>query len=189
MNNVTEDLLLDLDAQLLESDVNEMLQGDKPLKEILTEILTWIEYKSRNEILTSILLYNNETSQLFDGAAPSLPDSYTRAIHGAKAGPVAGSCGTAAYFRKQVIVEDIARDPLWKEFKSYALVEDLRSCWSTPLFNENDELLGTFAVYYTEPRKPTDLDLALIDEISGITASAIEARPDEFHKMVWLNVQ
>ncbi len=188
MNQTSEDLLLDLDAQLLESDVNEMLQSEKHLKEILTEILNWIEYKSRNDIFTSILLYNKETCQLFDGAAPSLPDHYNRAANGIKAGPVAASCGTAAFRREQVIVEDIATDPLWKDFKSYALVEDLRSCWSTPLFNANDELLGTFAVYYTEPRKPTELDLALIDEIREITVSAIEARKEDYEKMIWLNV-
>lgn len=189
INQSTEDLLLDLDAQALQADVDTMLQSKKHLKDILAEILTWIEYKSKNDILTSILLYNNETSQLFDGAAPSLPDHYNRAVSGIKAGPVAGSCGTAAFFRKQVIVEDIAVDPLWKDFKSYALVEDLRSCWSTPLFNTNNELLGTFAVYYTQPRKPTETDLSLIDEISGITASAIEARREDFQKMVWMHIQ
>ena len=188
MDQTATDLLLDLDARMLETDVNKMLQSKKHLKEVLVEILTWIEYKSKNDVLTSILLYNRETNQLFDGAAPSLPDHYNRAASGIKAGPVAASCGTAAYFRKQIIVEDIATDPLWKEYRSYALAEDLRSCWSTPLFNANNELLGTFAVYYTQPRRPTEGDLALINEISGITAYAIEARKEDFDKMVWLNV-
>ena len=188
MSEFTEDLdlLSSLDLQLLETDVNSMLNSEKQLKEILNEILSWIEYKSRNDILTSILLYNNETTQLFSGAAPSLPDRYTKAINGNKAGPAAGSCGTAAFNRKQVIVEDIATDPLWKDYKSYALVEGLHSCWSTPLFNAHGELLGTFALYYTEARKPTEHDLELIEEIVEVTASAIEAREEEFKKIVGL---
>jgi len=188
MSEFTEDLdlLSSLDLKLLETDVKTMLNSEKQLKEILNEILSWIEYKSRNDILTSILLYNNETTQLFDGAAPSLPERYTKAISGNKAGPAVGSCGTAAFNRKQVIVEDIATDPLWKDYKSYALVEGLRSCWSTPLFNAHDELLGTFALYYTEARKPTDHDLELIDEIVEVTASAIEARENEFKNIVGL---
>jgi len=186
MSEFTGDLLESLDLQLLETDVKTMLDSEKHLKEVLNEILNWLEYKSRNDILTSILLYNNETTQLFDGAAPSLPERYSKAISGNKAGPAAGSCGTAAFTRKQVIVEDIATDPLWKDYKSYALVEGLRSCWSTPIFNANDELLGTFALYYTEARKPTEHDLELIEEIVEVTESAIEARKDDFKKMVGL---
>ena len=186
MSEFTEDLLSSLDLQLLETDVKTMLDSNKPLKEILNEILNWIEFKSRNDILTSILLYNNETTQLFDGAAPSLPDRYSKAISGNKAGPVAGSCGTAAFYRKQVIVEDIATDPLWKDYKSYALVEGLRSCWSTPIFNANGDLLGTFALYYKEPRKPTQRDLELIEEMVDLTASAIEVRQEDFIKMAEL---
>ena len=181
------DLLSSLDLQLLETDVKTMLDSEKQLKEILNEILNWIEYKSRNDILTSILLYNNETTQLFSGAAPSLPDRYSNTISGMKAGPVAGSCGTAAFSRKQVIVDDIATDPLWENYKSYALVEGLRSCWSTPIFNAEDELLGTFALYYTEARQPTVHDLELIDEIVDVTASATEEREEDFKKMIGSN--
>ena|SRR5258705_474514 len=186
MSEFIEDLISSLDLQLLETDVKTMLDSKKHLKEVLNEILNWIEYESRNDILTSILLYNNETNQLFDGAAPSLPDRYSKVISGNKAGPVAGSCGTAAFYRKQVIVEDIATDPLWKDYKSYALVEGLRSCWSTPIFNANGDLLGTFALYYKEPRKPTEHDLELIEEIVDVTASAIEEREEDFKKMIGL---
>src|SRR6188472_265728 len=186
MNPATEDLILSVDSQLLQADVEEMLDSKKELKEILTDIVTWIEYKSENDILTSILLYNKKTNQLFIGAAPSFPDNYNTAVNGFSAGPNAASCGTAAFTRKQVIVEDIATDPLWKDYKSYALVEGLRSCWSTPIFNAHDELLGTFALYYTEARKPTEHDLELIEEIVEVTESAIEARKDDFKKMVGL---
>jgi GAF domain-containing protein len=184
MSEFTEDLLSSLDLQLLETDVKSMLESKKPLKEVLNEILTWIEFESKSDILTSVLLYNNKTTQLFDGAAPSLPERYSKAISGSKAGPVAGSCGTAAFYRKQVIVEDIATDPLWKDYKSYALVEGLRSCWSTPIINANGALLGTFALYYKEPRKPTQRDLELIEEIVDVTTSAIEVREEDYMKMV-----
>jgi GAF domain-containing protein len=186
MSEFTGDLLESLDLQLLETDVKTMLDSEKNLEEVLNEILSWIEYRSRNNILSSILLYNNETTQLFVGAAPSLPERYSNAISGNKAGPAAGSCGTAAFNRKQVIVENIATDPLWKDYKSYALVEGLHSCWSTPIFNTKGELLGTFALYYTEARKPTDHDLELIEEIVEVTASAIETREKDFKNMVKL---
>src|SRR5436190_23956005 len=84
MSEFTGDLLESLDLQLLETDVKTMLDSEKHLKEVLNEILNWLEYKSRNDILTSILLYNNETTQLFDVAAPSLPERYRNAISGNK---------------------------------------------------------------------------------------------------------
>jgi len=186
MDNFDQDLLLSLNLQLLQSDVNAMIATEKDLKIILNEILKWIGYESKNDILTSILLYNKKTSQLYTGAAPSLPDRYCDAINGAKAGPVAGSCGTAAYFGKQVIVQNIATDPLWQDYKSLALVEGLHSCWSTPIFGANKELLGTFAIYYKEPRKPTPHDLQLIDEIVELTATAIESREKDFETIVGL---
>jgi len=186
MEHIGEDLLLSLNLQLLQSDVNEMLDGGKDLKEILNEILKWIGYESKNDIYTSILLYNKGTGQLFTGAAPSIPDRYNNLISGMKTGPVAGSCGTAAFFGKQVIVQDIATDPLWENYKSLALREGLRSCWSTPIFGTNKELLGTFAIYYKEPRKPTQHDLQLIDDIVELTAFAIESREEDFEKIVGL---
>ena len=184
MNDFDEDLLLSLNLQLLQSDVNAMLGSEKDLKEILDQILNWIEDESKNDILTSVLLYNKETSQLFTGGAPSLPQRYNNVISGLEAGPVAGSCGTAAFYGKQVIVEDIETDPLWENYKSYALPEGLHSCWSTPIFGSDKEMLGTFAIYYKEPRKPTEHDLQLIDEIVGLTAAAIETRKDDFEKIV-----
>ena len=60
MNPATEDLILKVDSQLLQTDVEAMLNSEKDLKEILTDIVTWIEYKSENDILTSILLYNKK---------------------------------------------------------------------------------------------------------------------------------
>lgn len=186
MSQVTEDLIQKVDSKLLQTDLEAILSTDKDLKEVLTDIVTWIEYKSENDILTSILLYNKKTNQLFIGAAPTFPDYYNTAVNGFSAGPNAASCGTAAFFRKQIIVEDIAIDPLWKDYKSYALSEDLRSCWSTPIFGESNELLGTFAVYYKEPRKPTQHDLKLIDELVGLTGSAIESRKEDYMKMTGL---
>ena len=186
MYQFDEDLLLSLNLQLLQSDVNAMLDSDKDLKAVLDQILNWIEAESKNDILTSILLYNKETNQLFTGAAPSLPDQYNRVISGLHAGPVAGSCGTAAHFGRQVIVEDIETDPLWENYKSYALPHGLHSCWSTPIFGAEKEVLGTFAIYYKEPRKPTEHDLQLIDEIVDLTAAAIETREEDFEKIVGL---
>src|SRR5262249_27833113 len=81
----------------------------------------------------SILLLGPDGLRLRHGAAPSLPKSYVDAIDGASIGPVAGSCGTAAYRNEPVIVGDIAADPLWADYRDLALPHGLRACWSTPV--------------------------------------------------------
>lgn len=179
-----DDQLLKLDIRILNSDIKIMLLTKAKLKDIFDKILQWLEQQSENEILTSILLYNKQTKQLFNGSAPSLPERYNEAIDGIKVEATAGSCGTAAFHKKQVIVEDVATDPLWNNYKTYALKEGLHACWSTPVLNKNGELLGTFAIYYKTPRKPSENDLILINEIAGITAMAIEARQSDFEKMI-----
>lgn len=88
-------------------------------------------------------------------------------------GPAAGSCGTAAYRREAVIVEDIARDPLWEDYREIALRNGLRACWSTPIFEEQQNLLGTFALYFQSPRLPSARDRELIEMATHTAAIAI----------------
>ena len=68
--------------------------------------------------LSSILLLDPKANQLRHGAAPSLPIKYIEAIDGLVIGPCVGSCGTAAYRAKPVIVSDIASDPLWADYRA-----------------------------------------------------------------------
>lgn len=121
----------------------------------------------------SVLLANPAEGTLHHGSAPNLPLEYIQAIDGLAIGPRAGSCGTAAHRRAAVMVEDIARDPLWVDFREIALPYGLRSCWSTPIM-AGDELLGTFAIYKREPSTPQSQDLELIARITNLAAIAIE---------------
>ncbi|MEY2879355.1 MAG: hypothetical protein RLZZ15_1735 [Verrucomicrobiota bacterium] len=105
-------------------------------------------------LLCSILLLDAEGRRLRHGAAPSLPPAYCAAIDGVEIGPVVGSCGTAAFRQERVVVADIATDPLWVPFRELALAHGLRACWSTPITGGDDRVLGTFAIYYREPRQP-----------------------------------
>lgn len=105
--------------------------------------------------LCSVLLLDETGSRLLRGGAPSLPAAYNDAIHGISTGPRVGSCGTAAHLDCQIIVPDIATDPLWADFRDLALSHGLRACWSTPVHSDAGTVIGTFAIYYREPRLPS----------------------------------
>jgi PAS domain S-box-containing protein len=124
--------------------------------------------------LSSILLLDPNTNRLRHGSAPSLPRKYVEAIDGLVIGPSVGSCGTAAYRKEAVIVSDIATDPLWADFRELASAHGLRACWSTPILSSAGNVLGTFAIYYREPRSPTSPDHNVIEQITHLASIALE---------------
>jgi formate hydrogenlyase transcriptional activator len=107
-------------------------------------------------------------------AAPNLPESYRAATEGVCIGPDAGSCGTAAYLRQPVFVSDIASDPRWAKYRDLALQNGLRAAWSSPIVSPDDDVLGTFGIYYREVRHPERAEIQLIDYASRIAGIAIE---------------
>lgn len=125
-------------------------------------------------MLCSILLLDVDGKHLRHGAAPSLPGSYVEPIDGLEIGPRAGSCGTAAHTRQPVIVRDIGQDPRWEDYRELGLAHGLRACWSTPVFDSEGELLGTFAMYYGEPRQPGPRERRLIELATHLAGIAIE---------------
>ena len=155
-----------------QNQILEMIARDAPVPETLESLLHVIEAQD-NEMLCSILLLDSDGSHLRHGAATQLPASFTDAVDGIEIGPAVGSCGTAAYEGRQVIVEDIETAPLWVEYKDLALAHGLRACWSTPIFDEQEKVLGTFAVYYRSPRAPSERDLKLILSATHLAAIAL----------------
>jgi PAS domain S-box-containing protein len=151
----------------------EMVARGDSLADILDKLCRIVE-KQASSVLASILLLDG--NRLRHGGAPSLPKEYTDAIDGAVIGPSVGSCGTAAYTGKQVIVEDIATDPLWADYRDAALPHSLRACWSTPIFSSQGKVIATFAMYYREPRSPSLRDQQIIEQITHLAGIAIERK-------------
>lgn len=150
----------------------EIGRGDS-LSEVLTRHLLAVEENFEGELVTSILLLSPDAKHLYHGAGPSLPQAYREAINGAEIGPVAGSCGTAAFLRRPVYVHDISSDPLWASYRDLALPHGLRACWSTPIFDPSGSILGTFAIYRRVIGTPTQDEIDSIALITGTVARAI----------------
>jgi signal transduction histidine kinase len=129
--------------------------------------------------LCSILLLDPNDNRLRHGAAPGLPASYISAFGGKAIGPKTGPRGRAIYFRKPIIVCDIATDPLGGEYRDLALTHGLRACWSTPILSSEGKALGSFAVLAREPRSPTLQHQRLIAQITHLAAVAIERKHTE----------
>lgn len=156
-----------------QSRILQKLAANAPLSEILERLVLLIEAQAPG-MLCSVLLLSEDGDHVRHGAAPSLPPEYVQAIDGSQIGPKHGSCGTAIYRGEPVVVTDIASDPLWEDYKELALANNLRACWSTPIFSGRGKVLGSFAMYYREPRKPTGDEAGLTEVATRIAGLAIE---------------
>jgi PAS domain S-box-containing protein len=150
--------------------VLESIAAGAPLSIVLTDIVLLIE-RQADGMLCSILLVDE--NRLRHGAAPSLPSDYNIAVHGSEIGPKSGSCGTAAYLRERVIVEDIATHPYWDDYRHHALRYGLKACWSTPIVSPSGDVLGTFAMYYKEARGPVPQEVEWVDTATHLASIAI----------------
>lgn len=158
--------------------VLEMVARGKPLPLVLEALCHVIEGQLSG-ISASILLLDDSGEHLRHGAAPSLPVAYTRLVDGVAIGPRVGSCGTCAWRRASVVVKDIDTDPLWTDFREFAAVFRLRSCWSTPIMSADGRLLGTFALYSSEVREPQQREIDITAMAVDLCGIAIERAQNE----------
>ena len=159
--------------RLGQSKILQKLAANAPLSEILERLVLLIEAQAPG-MLCSVLLLTEDGDHVRHGAAPSLPAAYVEAIDGSQIGPKHGSCGTAIYRGEPVVVTDIASDPLWEDYKDLAMNNGLRACWSTPILSGRGKVLGSFAMYYREPRTPTGDEAGLTEVATRIAGLAIE---------------
>ena len=153
--------------------VLEMIATGRALSDVLDSLVRLVEHQA-DGMLCTVLLLDEDGIRVRHGSAPSLPPDYVQAIDGLPIGPRNGSCGTAMHLGTRVIVTDITTDPLWEDHRHVALRFGLRACWSTPIFSPQRKVLGSFAMYYVEPRAPSDEELRLIETAADIARIAIE---------------
>src|SRR5467141_608335 len=158
-----------------ESRILEMIARDAPLEETLENLVRVVEAQFAG-LLCSVLLLDDDGQHVRHGAAPSLPKAYTKAIDGLCIGPKAGSCGTAMYRRELVVVTDILRDPLWEPYRTVVEPYGFRACWSTPILAHSGKALGSFAMYYREPRSPSPAETRALEMATHLAGIAIERK-------------
>ncbi|WP_168879219.1 bifunctional diguanylate cyclase/phosphodiesterase [Rhizobium sp. P28RR-XV] len=154
----------------LQNAILEMIAKGEPLASTMSELCLKVEAAIPG-VVASVLAYDGRCMHTL--AAPSLPETYSAAIENLKAGPSAGSCGTAAYRAEPVIVTDIETDPRWRDYRSLAMPIGIRACWSSPI-KSGERVVGTFAFYYRESRGPSELEQKVVDACVHLCSIAID---------------
>ena len=151
----------------------EMLNSSASLPEVLNAFALNYELAFPG-MMSSVLLLDADATHLRLGAGPSLPDAYNQAIDGVAIGVGVGSCSTSAFTGQEVLVSDIATDPLWVDVRELALSSGLQTCWSIPILSAKGRVLGTFANYHATPKSPNPEELQAIQRGAHMAGVAIE---------------
>ena len=162
---------------LLEAQRNvlEMVVQNVALGDVLAALCKIVEeHAPRDGARASILLVTADGKRLTIGAAPSLPESYCRAIDGIEIAPHVGTCAAAAARREVVVTPDISADPSWLVLRQLPLSLGLKAAWSLPIVSATGAVLGTFGTYFPETRAPHPEERQLVEVLARTAALAIE---------------
>ena len=158
----------------------EMIAIGRAASEIYDAIA--LMYESRHPGLRCSMLELHE-NKLLHGGAPSLPQEYCEAVHGLEYGINVGSCGTATYTGKRVLVEDISTDPKWAKIKHVAMPHGMRCCWSEPIKSSFGEVLGAFGMYYNHPALPNESESKDLESAARLAGIVMER--DHAQRRIW----
>src|SRR2546422_2889676 len=152
----------------------EMIADGASLKDVLNHLCSCIDVQVSPSV-TTVLLMDPDGKRLWQSAGPLVPREWVSVISPVPVAVEAGLCGTAAFLKARVIVTDVATDQNWPdEYRDLAIRNGIRAAWSEPILTKDNQVLGTFALYCSESRVPTDADLALIEGAGHIALIAIE---------------
>jgi PAS domain S-box-containing protein len=163
-----------------ENFVLEMTAKGNSLESVLEALCRVVE-QTASGCLCSVLLFDPSGSKIQQAIAPSFPSSYNERFPGIPVDRESGPCTEAARSKTQVIVSDVASDTRWDTYgwRTAALTHGLKACWSTIILASNGLVLGTFAIYWREPRSPTEHDEKIIEQITHLAAVVIERKRNE----------
>jgi len=152
----------------------EMIADGASLRDILNELCCSIDVEA-SPVISTVLLMDPDGERLWHTAGTLVPRDWLPAISPVLVSPHSACCGAAAFLKTRVIVADVATHINWPDkFKDLAIKNGIRAAWSEPILTKDGEVLGTFALYSSEPRIPTDAEIELIEAAGHIALIAIE---------------
>jgi len=152
----------------------EMIADGASLKEILDDLCHSIDVVA-SPVISTVLLMDADGERLWHTAGTLVPREWLPVVSPLRISPHAGCCGAAAFLKERVIVADVATDINWLDaYRDLAIKNGIRAAWSEPILTKDGEVLGTFALYSSASRIPTDAEIELIEGARHIALIAIE---------------
>jgi len=169
-------LVIEVERQML-----ELVAKGASLTEVLDTLTRAIEHLSPESHCTIMLLDEEHRRFLSIASGPSLPPAYLQALGRLEIGPDVGACGSAAYRNETIVIDNIATDYRFAEARDFILSHGLRSCWSQPIRDSRNTVLGTFAIYRRKVASPRREELRMTRVAAQLAGNAIERIRAEMH--------
>src|ERR1043165_5093646 len=144
-----------------EKNITEMIARGDALQAILEGSCRLVDQALPGSLAIILLL---DGKRLRRGAAPSFP-KYMAEVDGFEIDPAVGTCSAAAARKEQVITANISKDAHWAGYLDLAARHGLKAGWATPILSSDNQVLGTFGLYWPEPRGPTSEHLQIINQV------------------------
>ena len=157
-----------------QKDVLEQIVKGAPLADVLETLTLDVEQVAERTLIATVLMVDAGGTHLKPVAGRRCPNGWKQIIDPLPIGPSEGSAGTAAFRKERVIAPDVMTSPLWEKHRLEAVRHGLRACWATPILSSHGEVLGTFAIYHSEPATPTDDEIRFVDIVTRTAAIAVE---------------
>ncbi|WP_420601141.1 ATP-binding protein [Flagellimonas sp.] len=156
------------------SDVLEMVLKRSSFVHIVKAIQQILE-KQIPDAIVAIMTADSKGKTLSEVTAPKLSKGLTRAIlENVPIKPDFCCCATSAYYKKRVIQENIGQEVKWKKYADIVNGSGLKSCWSYPILDVKNEILGVLTIFHQDSKTPSELDEELIWEMVNLVSLAVE---------------
>jgi diguanylate cyclase (GGDEF)-like protein len=169
-------LVIEVERQML-----ELVAKGASLSEVLDTLTRAIEQLSPESHCTIMLLDEEHRRFLSIASGPSLPPAYLQALGRLEIGPEVGACGSAAFRNESIVIDNIATDSRFASARDFVLSHGLRSCWSQPIRDSRNTVLGTFAIYRRKVATPRLEELRMTRVAAQLAGNAIERIRAEIH--------
>lgn len=166
--------------EVLQRQMLEDVVKAKPLSELMAHMCRELERMIPAVRVSVMQLDENGRLQLL--AAPGLPKHLVEQLQSLRIGPNVGSCGVAAFLGHEVITPDIGQDTNWATLAPWFLQAGLRACWSSPVKNYEEEIIGTLAFYFDNVCIPSALHRQLVQTCLHLCRIAMGR--DEFKRRI-----
>jgi len=155
----------------------DMLAHDKPINSIFEHIIIDTQEKI-DGVFAAITLINPQSQQINDVISTELPQFYIDSLLGVTIDDRVMSNGSAMFHDKLVIVEDIELHPFWVNYKALANQVNIRSCWSQPIHDAHNNVLGSIDLYSPCVNHTDPAAIMLIKEAAILCSLTLERHRD-----------
>lgn len=158
----------------LQKDILRVTVGQENVRDTVEHICRLAEPLLPESVATVLLL--NDEGRLDVFAAPNVPAEAQLQLSGLQPGPETGSCGNAVMRQEPVFVADTLSDNRWRQLRSLALEFGIMACWSMPIRDSQDRVIGSFALSSFVHRSPSPFHVQVLETVASAISLVLEYR-------------